>query len=101
GRPGSATSEHDCSPSAAAGFKTTPAGNATVVSLTFASTNPSGSRLTACGTCSVTLNPVGVLPASPSGVTLNDGLNGSRLQPSSAGNGWLANDSNDPLASHE
>src|SRR6185437_5067793 len=70
------------SPSAADGFSATPAGNVTVVSFTSASDSPSPFRLTSCGTCTPTVNPVGVLPACPSGATSIDGLNGSWLQPS-------------------
>src|SRR6185437_5680792 len=78
-------SEHACSPSAAAGFKATPAGNVTVVSFTSAGTRPFGFKASSWGTWTPTVKPVGVLAACPSGATLIEGLNGSRLQPSIVG----------------
>src|SRR5580704_1681597 len=84
------SSLHACNPSAPAGLIATPSGSATVVFFTSASESPSPFRLTACGTCTVTASPVGVLPACSSGVKLIDGSNGSRLQPSNAGSGTVS-----------
>src|SRR5271166_2878544 len=48
------------------------------------SASPCGFNVSSWGTCTSTFTPVGVLPAVPSGATLIEGVNGSRLQPSSA-----------------
>src|SRR6185312_5957579 len=58
-----ASIEHACNPSAADGFNTTPCGRVTERPLTADSANPVGFKLVSCGTCSSTVNPVGVLPA--------------------------------------
>src|SRR5665811_46226 len=86
-------SEQACNPSAAEGFNTTPSGSVTDRPLTVDSAKPPATRVVSWDTCSSTVSPVGVLPAVPSGVTLIDGLNGRRLQPSiacigSPGNVW-------------
>src|SRR5580693_350141 len=75
-------SAQEVNPSAAAGFKATPSGNATVVSFTLASDKPVATRLSSWGTCTFTVNPDGVLAASLSGATLMLGSNPNRLQPS-------------------
>ena len=61
-----------------------------MVSLTAATESPSGAVVSSWGTWIATLNPVGVLPCSPSGRTLIDGLNGSASHPSTAGIGASA-----------
>ncbi len=75
----------DCRPSAALGDSCTPAGNVTVVSRTSASASPTGFSVVSCGTCNATFRPVGVLPASPSGLTVTVGEKSSFSQPSSSG----------------
>src|SRR2546423_4768509 len=74
-------SEHACRPWAAEGLTSTPRGSVTVVALTVASASPFAVSVGCWGTCTLTLSPVGVLPACDSGCALIDGVNGSRLQP--------------------
>src|SRR5437879_5655142 len=74
-------SEQACRPWAAEGLTSTPRGSVTVVALTVASASPFAVSVGCWGTCTLTLSPVGVLPACVSGCALMDGVKGNRLQP--------------------